>query len=284
MPEWRERRGDASARREPAAMHVSRLQITPVKGTDLHDVASVDLGIDGIAEDRRFYLVDSAGLMFNGKRDGRLVRVRATYDPANARRAIRFPDGRVVAASLAFTESITTSFYGNPVAGHLVAGPWSEALAAFLGQPVRLVQADRPGNAVDVHPVTMLSRGSIERLGARAAAMTHLERRFRMLVEIDGAAPYGEDSWRGRDVAIGAAVVSVVGPVPRCVVVSQNPQTGLRDYADALRVIFEERGAMSADLTTPTAHLPDGGKIVFGVYGSVVTPGRIAVGDTIALA
>ncbi|GAC1567227.1 MAG: hypothetical protein NVS2B3_04320 [Vulcanimicrobiaceae bacterium] len=180
-------------------MHVSRLQITPVKGTELHDVPSVDLAIDGIADDRRFYLVDGEGRMFNGKRDGRLVCLRAEYDAPNARLALHFPDGRTVDATVALGEALATNFYGRPLAGHLVRGPWAEALGAFLGEPVRLAQADRPGNAVDVHPVTMLSRASMERLRARAATMTQLERRFRMLVEIDGAAAHEEDRWQGRD-------------------------------------------------------------------------------------
>jgi uncharacterized protein len=63
-----------------------------------------------------------------------------------------------------------------------------------------------------------------------------------------------------------------------CVVVSQNPESGKSDF-DTLRAILSYRGAMSEDLSTPTAHLPDGAKIVFGVYGQVKEPGRVAVGD-----
>lgn len=264
-------------------MHVTRLQITPVKGMELHDVPSVALDASGIAENRRFYLVDRSGLMFNGKRDGRIVRVRADYDAPSARLTLRFPDGSEVAGVVEIAEAVTTNFYGRPVRGHRTIGPWSAALSTFLGQPVTLVEADRAGDAVDVHPVTILSQGSIDRLHARVPAIPHLARRFRMLVETDGTEAYEEDTWKDRHVALGAAVVSIVGPVPRCVVVAQNPTSGERDF-DALREIFNDRGAMTADLSTPTAHLPDGGKIVFGVYGTVVTPGRIAVGDAVGLA
>ncbi len=262
-------------------MQVARLNVTAVKGTRLDERSEVDLSDNGVLDNRRFYLIDQHGLMFNGKKDGRLVQVDAVYDQQSEWLVLRFPGGPEVGGVWTRGVAVTTSFYGRPVAGHEVGGPWSAALSEFLGQPVRLVAVDRLGDAVDVHPVTIVSSSAIERLRTSKPGAERLDyRRFRMLVEIDDAEAHVEDGWYGRCIRVGSAVVEVIGPVPRCVVVSQNPEDGMSDF-DTLRAIRSYRGTRSGDLSTPTAHLSDGGKIVFGVYGKVVKPGRIAAGDSV---
>src|SRR4051794_8386674 len=136
---------------------VSRLNVTPVKGLALQHPASIDVGATGVDENRRFYLTDAAGRMFNGKRDGRLVQVAADYDHASGHLALRFPDGAVADGAVAVGEAVETSFYGRPVAGRLVEGPWSAALSRFAGTELRLVRAEDGLIACDVHPVTLLS-------------------------------------------------------------------------------------------------------------------------------
>jgi uncharacterized protein YcbX len=91
-----------------------------------------------------------------------------------------------------------------------------------------------------------------------------------MLVEVDGCAPHEEDSWQGRRLRIGGAVVRGGEPVPRCVVTTLDPKTGARDFP-TLSVIERYRGL------SPDNHLP------FGVYGDVLEPGDVAVGDLVEL-
>jgi uncharacterized protein YcbX len=90
-----------------------------------------------------------------------------------------------------------------------------------------------------------------------------------MLIQVAGATrPHEEDEWLGRDVRIGEAVVRVTRPDPRCVITTQDPDTGARDFP-TLHVIRSYRG------------LRDGRKLDFGVYADVVTPGAVSVGDAI---
>jgi uncharacterized protein YcbX len=116
-----------------------------------------------------------------------------------------------------------------------------------------------------------VSTASVEELGRRAGRETPPDaRRFRMLVEIAGCHPHEEDSWRGRRLQVGSAVVSVGGPIPRCVVTTFGPDTGVKDF-DTLKTIAAYRGV------TPDRD------INFGVYADVRQPGTIGVGDSVEL-
>jgi uncharacterized protein YcbX len=73
-------------------------------------------------------------------------------------------------------------------------------------------------------------------------------------------------------VRIGDALVRLRGDVGRCAITTQNPETGVPDF-DTLRTIAAYR-PMTAN-EAGKRHLP------FGVYGKVVEPGKVAVGDGI---
>jgi uncharacterized protein YcbX len=251
---------------------VARLSIAPVKSLALQHPQRVRVEPFGVAEDRRFYVVEADGRLVSGGRNGSLMRIRATFDPSGERLALAFPEGsRVEGEATELGEPVVTSFYGRPVSGRVLEGAWSEALSAFLGRPVRLVRPDRPGDAMDKAPVTLVSSASAEELGRQARLSSSPDtRRFRMLVEIAGCRPHEEDTWAGRPLRMGEAVVRVVGPVPRCVVTTLGPDTGVKDL-DTLKTIVAYRGV------TPDQD------INFGVYAEVLEPGTMAVGDAVEL-
>ena len=261
---------------------VSRLSTTPVKGTALHSPDGVELTRDGVEENRRFHLVDERGRLFNGKHHGPLVRIDARYDAERERLSLHVPDRDPVEGTTAeLGEAVVTNFYGRDVPGHVVDGPWAAALTEFVGRPVSLVATDTPGHGVDVHPVTLISSASLEHLRSVTPGGERLDsRRFRMLVELDGCGVHEEDTWAGRRIRLGGAVVRVGGPVPRCVVTNEDPDTGEADFG-TLKAIARYRGELATELSTPVAHLPDGGKVILGMYATVEEPGRLAVGDPV---
>ncbi|MGY1690630.1 MOSC domain-containing protein [Geodermatophilus sp. SYSU D01105] len=263
---------------------VSRLSTTPVKGTALHHPTSLALTRNGVEDNRRFHLVDARRRLFNGKQHGPLVRVTAEYDGQRRHLSLQVPGRDPVQGVLPEPgEPVVTDFYGRAVAGRLVGGPWSAALTEFVGEPVHLVAADTPGDAVDVHPVTLISSATIEHLRSVTPGGERLDhRRFRMLVEVDGCGVHEEDTWVGRRVRLGGATVQVVGPVPRCVVTNEDPDSGVVDFS-TLKAIARHRGELATDLTTPVAHLPDNGAVVFGVYATVEEPGPVGIGDRVEL-
>jgi uncharacterized protein YcbX len=263
---------------------VSRLSTTPVKGTALHHPQTVTVTRNGVLDNRRFHLVDAQRRLLNGKQYGPLVQLTAEFDAEEDRLVLRFPDRPAVEGrTVDLGEAVRTDFYGRDVAGHLVAGPWSAALSGFVGDEVHLVATDRPGDAVDVHPVTLISSATLEHLRSVTPDGERLDhRRFRMLVEVEGCDVHEEDTWAGRRVRIGGATVQVIGPVPRCVVTNENPGSGAVDF-NTLKAIVRYRGELAADLSTPVAHLPDNGAVILGMYATVDRPGGISLGDPVEL-
>ena len=250
--------------------HVSWLTIAPVKGLALVEVEELLLAREGVAENRRFYLVDADGQRYGLLRDGKLGLVRQAYDAARERLELAFPDGSVVSGEVDVDGEVTTDFFGRPVTGRVVRGPWAEALSTYAGRPLRLVRTE-VGIAVDRDrgPVSMLSEASLEELRRRAGRDERVDpRRFRMLIGIGGVGPHEEDEWIGRRVQVGKAVVLLREQVARCAITTQNPETGKPDF-DTLREIKAYRGARERKL------------IDFGVYGGVDEPGRVRLGDPV---
>jgi uncharacterized protein YcbX len=254
---------------------VARISIAPVKGLALVERDEVLLDHTGVRENRRFHIVDADGRRYNQLRNGALVQIRQEYD--GDRLTLQFPDGTAAAGEIALGEEIRTDFYGRVVDGRLVDGAWSDALSEWAGRPLRLVHS-APGAAVDRGRghVSLISRASLEELGRHGGRERPVDgRRFRMLFELDGCAPHEEDTWIRRDIRIGTAVVRLRGDVGRCAITTQNPDTGAPDF-DTLRTIKQYRQETANE--KGKKHLP------FGVYGEVVEPGRVAVGDAVETA
>jgi uncharacterized protein len=251
---------------------ISRIAIAPVKGLALELPAEVLLGPDGVAENRRLHLIDETGRLINDKTAPRLMLVAADLDLQARTLSLRFPDGGEAAGELALGEPTTTIFYGRPVAGRMLVGPWAQMLSDWVGLELRLVMSDDPGAATDRGPqagVTLISGASIADVARAGGAHALDGRRFRMLFEIDGVEAYAEEAWIDRDVRIGEAVVRLRGNVGRCVITTCDPDTATRDF-DTLRVLAQHRKDVETNEPLP-----------LGVVGAVVTPGRVRVGDEV---
>jgi uncharacterized protein YcbX len=252
---------------------VAQISISPVKGLALVHPGEVMLARTGVPENRRFHIVDADGRRYNQLRNGGLVRIKQDYDAALGRLVLRFPDGRAAEGEVRLGDEVTTDFYGRPVSGNYVQGPWSEALSEWAGRSLRLVQS-APGAAVDRTrgQVSLVSQASLEELGREAATAPVDGRRFRMLFEVDSCGAHEEDTWVRLHVRIGEALVRLRGDVGRCAITTQNPDSGIPDL-DTLRTLAAYR---------PRTHNEAGKEHVpFGVYGEVVEPGRVAVGDLV---
>jgi len=251
-------------------MHVEAIYVAPVKSLALQPVERADVSKAGISGDRAFFMIDAEGRLLTQRDHFPLVRVAAAFAPTMNRLSLSFPD-RVVTGTVERGEAAVTPFWGGrPVEGHLVRGPWSEALSTFAGRAIRLVQP-APGQSFDGFPLSMCSMESLGAL-ARAAGVEGVDgRRFRQNVYISGTEDaHAEDGWIGREVRIGSTLVRVKQQDERCVVTTRSPDTGEHDL-NTLKIIATYRtGEDKAN------------GVHFGVYCTVVEPGEIAVGDEVA--
>ncbi len=253
------------------AATVAALRSAPVKGLAQHAVDALTLDERGVVDDRRFAVVRASGRALYTAELKRLLGATARWDPARERLAIRFADGAEVEGSAVGGEPAEAhGFARRPMPGaQLVDGPFAAALSERLGEDVHLVRL--PVGVGGPGPITLLALASVARLAEQLGVDGLDSRRFKMTVELDGPAAHEEDTWDGRELAIGEARVRVGGQVPRCVLTTWDPDTYRRD-ADTLKAILAYRPAMA------------GGEPPFGVYATVARPGRIRVGDAVTLA
>jgi len=246
---------------------VARISLSPVKGFRLSHPEEIRLGPDGVAENRRFFLVDSEGQRLRSSLTPWPTRIRADYDAEAEVLRMVLPDGRELEGSaVAAGEPIHSTSGTIEVTGRVVDGPWEMPLSELAGSPVRLARADRVGAGMTA-PVTLVSDGSLARIAHEAGRSEIDARRFRMLFELSGCDPHEEDTWDGELFRIGEAVVRAGGPVDRCAVTTRDPDTGERDL-DTLRLLKDYRGQRESD-----------GAVLFGVYATVESPGVVRVGD-----
>ncbi|MFL5823855.1 MAG: MOSC domain-containing protein [Solirubrobacteraceae bacterium] len=252
---------------------VRRLSITPVKGTRLQEVEVIRLDSWGVRENRRFYLINEQDEMVNSLRLGELHTAVFSYSDEHRSLRAELPGGRVLEEDVVAGPEVSTQFYGEAKTARVVEGPWSDVLSDLVGQPLRLVEADGQG-AVDRGPraaVSLISQASLGRLAEEGDLDGIDARRFRMLVEVDGLDPHAEDAWVGSPVRLGEALVAFEGHAGRCNITTRNPVTGTVD-APTLKILGRYR--QDVESTEP---LP------FGVYGRVVEPGAVRLGDSAAV-
>jgi uncharacterized protein YcbX len=229
--------------------HVAGLWRYPVKSMAAEQADSAEVSWNGLAGDRRWAFI----------RDGQ---VRSGFPwltirerPEMARYRPRFAEPGRPDGSLVLVRTPSAAVFD-------VAAP---ALAAELGPGVRVIKQDR--GVFDTIPLSLLTTQALAGL-SRLAGIGLAAGRFRpnLLVDapVGGFPEFPEDAWVGRVLRIGGLRMRVDQHDQRCVVPNIDPVT-LRPSSVILRTIARERGNR------------------FGVYGSTVEPGRVAVGDPVEL-
>ena len=173
---------------------VMRISVSPVKGFRLSHPEQVALGRDGVADNRRFFLVGADGQRLRSSLTRWPVLVRAEYDADGEVLRMRFPNGSEVEGDAHGNGATVQSTAGTlDVTGRVVEGPWEGPLSRLAGNAVRLVRAGRSADGMHA-AVTLVSDGSLARL-AEVAGRAHVDaRRFRMLFEVAECEPHEEDT------------------------------------------------------------------------------------------
>ena len=126
-----------------------------------------------------------------------------------------------------------------------------------------------PGTYYDVFPLMVMTEAALAAL-AQAVPESNVDiRRFRPSIVVDGdgadaSTPgHPEFEWTGRRATIGDATIEFGAPCPRCVMVTRE----INDEIPADRAVLRH---IVRDLDQN-----------LGVYATIVTPGAVAVGDSL---
>ncbi|MGW4626145.1 MOSC domain-containing protein [Streptomyces rubiginosohelvolus] len=274
----------------------------PVKGCAGTSVDSTHLTPAGLAHDRSFMVVSVDGVYRTQRRDPRLALVLPTVSADGSRLTLASaePESGHGALHLDVTTSAPrrdVDLFGATYQGIDQGDEAAAWLTDLLGTPSRLVRVppehDRktdgltPGTSgyADSSAVHVLSRASLAHLHSRMAelgAPPLAMDRFRPNIVIDSlpeggrgeqaadwaAEPHAED--RIRRATIGAAELGYTKLAVRCAVTLVDQEAGARGGPEPLRTLAGYR-RFSA------------GGVVFGAKFAVVRPGKLSVGDEVAV-
>ena len=243
---------------------VSALRVAPVKGLATVSVDRVRLERSGVPEDRRVLLLDQKGSVVTLRSHPNLVQLTPSLDLAAATLRVTLPDGTAAESDLtAVGREVRAELYGKQRVGRILAGDAPRLVSEVAGEPVRMVLADTTGVGWDEGPVSILGRAS----AAAVAGENRDRRRFRMLIEIEGMRPFEEDGWVGQTISVGDVNLDVTQQLVRCVIITQSPETGVKDW-EGLHALAEQGRR----------------DLCLGVIAEVATPGEVAVGASVSVA
>jgi hypothetical protein len=219
-------------------------------GESLTSAAVTEQGLLG---DRGWALRDgTTGLITDGKKIPKLMVCQARYveEPTEASLdrlpsvAIRLPDSKELRSD---DDSVDAQ------------------LSEYCGRPLTLVRRTLEEHFFDVHPLHILTAGTLAALQSTAPHSRFAPQRFRpnLLVESETSLVGDEQHWCGSTLTVGSLQMSLVMPTERCSMV-MRAQQDIDEDAAVLRAVVQA------------------GNFV-GLYASVTSPGVVQVGQGITL-
>ncbi|MEU9517127.1 MOSC N-terminal beta barrel domain-containing protein [Streptomyces sp. NPDC048224] len=277
---------------------VADLICYPVKGCAGTPMSDALLTPAGLAHDRSFMVIGEEGVFRTQRRHPRLSLIRPTVSIDGTRITLAAADATSRFGTVCL--DVTTSaprrdvdLFGAAFQGIDQGEEAAAWLSDFLGTPSRLVRVppehDRiadgltpgPSGYADSSAVHLLTRASLallnQRMAERGAPALSMNRfRPNIVVEShdghdhDGgdwaALPHAED--RARRITIGDTELGFAKLAVRCAVTLVEQDTGARRGPEPLRTLADYRRAAP-------------GGVVFGAKFSVITPGKLSVGNEV---
>lgn len=266
-------------------MRVSDLFIYPLKSGRGIALPSAEIDAFGLPGDRRAMITDPDGHFITQRELPELARIEVRADATSLR--LSMADKETVVPLPSAERRIDVSIWKTIVSAGLADDDSNRTLSKWLGRDVRIVffddDARRTASAewagdgtpvafADGYQILVTTTGSLKALNADLKA--HGEgsvgmERFRPNIVIDTEEAWPEDRWAA--IEIGGIRFDLVKPCARCIMTTQDQQTGSRDVPNPMPAMGRTR--MSADRRVPGP-----------LFGWNVTPranGRIAVGDAV---
>lgn len=216
---------------QPVVSSLVRYPLKSGQGESLH---RAEVEPWGLAQDRRWMVVDPDGAMVTARELNRLLVVRPTLTSTGLR--LEVPDALPLDVAVPDpARQVPISIWSS----RLTAADAGDAAARWLGEafdrPLRLVHLDDPRrrptspafsdpadrvSLADGYPLLLTTRASAEAVSAAAGAEVPMHR-YRPNVVVDGVEAWSEDTWRR--LRIGELTFRVVKGCARCVITTMEP-------------------------------------------------------------
>ncbi len=261
---------------------LGNITIYPVKGLRGLSLREAEVEPWGLEHDRRWMIVDPAGLFLSQRQVPHMAAVLVELLPWGLRLSLdgeaSIEEGRPDEAA----KTLAVTLWKDVVPARAASDRAAAWLTRVLGLPCRLVYMADPAAArrtdpafsrdgdhvsfADGFPLLATTTASLDGLNRTLASPVGMDR-FRPNVVVEGAGPWDEDRWSR--LKVGEVEFAVVKDCARCVVTTVDQRTGVKaDDGEPLRTLARYRRKA-------------GGRIVFGQNIIPRCLGRIRVGDVV---
>jgi hypothetical protein len=267
-------------------MRVASLHIHPVKSMRAVDVGRARVEKRGLADDRRWLVIDDAGMFLTQRSHPRLATINASISDVGLTLScdgvspitISAPSGerrrRVVVWDSEVDAAVAeerASAWMSPLIGENVDIVFMDEQALRMKESI-WTPAPVPVSFADAFPVLVATTGSLAALnadivehGGDPVPMA----RFRPNIVIDCDEPLAEDRWTG--LQIGEVFLDLVKPSDRCIVTTTDQSTGKRMGKEPLAALARIHPSWDARISG----------VIFGMNAVPRTLGEIAIGDAV---
>ena len=278
-----------------ANMRLSQIWTYPVKSMVGETISSCELNDLGIVGDRIWATRDlERGGIRGAKKIGALMQFSAErVDLARRTVKITTPNGESFLTNEADSSEKLSSLLGHRVVleelpdasdvEHFRRGPSDtddvlaemravfgrtedEPLPDFSIFPPEVMEFESPvGTHHDCYPLMVMTTSALAAMKAAVPNSVVDVKRFRPSLVVDSGDVDGhlEFQWKNKHIAIGSAVIEILDPCPRCVMVTRAINNDIPEDRAVLRHIVR-------DLNQSV-----------GVYARVLSPGKCSVGDEV---
>ncbi len=256
---------------------LSQINVFPIKSLGVVRLSQAQITPQGLANDRRWMLVDQQGRFISQRECSQLSQFKVslgddTIDVQHRSDRIQLP------AQLDSGQQIEVSIWSDQCAGFLADDDVNDWFSEQLSLNCRLVYmgakhqrlvdpnfsvGDDLVSFADGFPHLIIGESSLQDLNQRLPQPVSMDR-FRTNFVFTGGDAYAEDGWR--KIRIGETVMRVVKPCARCTLTTADPETGEKGK-EPLRTLASYRSI-------------DGG-VMFGQNLLHESLGQVAVGDRI---
>ena len=239
----------------------------PIKSGQAVHLDQANIETKGVVGDRRFMLAEEDGRFITARKDPILLDVNIESD--GHRIKLLYKNDIISRGDFSSTERISVTVWSRVTSVQTIRLN-NSALDSLFNRKVYLVfndilAEDLAEKRYDWGPILSASLDALNHASGGVFEMA----RFRPNLVIDSTTPWKEDSWSRFQ--IGDAIFERRKPCERCVLVTRDPITGLKDnHQEPLRTLH-------------AIHSGPNGEINFGQNISVIQCGKVSLGDAVTL-